>query len=104
MSNNTLPKNAELGEMVALSNKAIKVWCGDRWHLLGGEYLSPTNYNAAVSYLLDAWGQNSSTLTEDLNSILIESEKPKQYIDSFIYHCEYANNLIVEFESYSMSK
>jgi hypothetical protein len=99
MNNNTLPKTAEIGEMIALSNRAIMVWCGDQWHLLGGEYLSLNNYNRAISYLLDAWGQETSILTQDLSSILDESEKPKQYIDAFIYHCEYANNLISKFIS-----
>lgn len=103
MSNNTLPKNAELGEMVALTNKAMMVWCGDQWHLLGGEYLSLNNYNRAVSYLIDAWGQETSVLTMDLESVLIEEEKPKQFIEAFIYHCSYANDLIVKFNESSIS-
>lgn len=95
MSNNRFPQDPALGDMVALSNRVIMVWVGTRWYLVGGERLPLVDYQSAVNYLLDAWGESESTLRSDLDG-LIAADRDSYYKDVFITRAIDANQLILE--------
>lgn len=92
---NKLPENPELGDMIALSNRVLQVWVGNQWYLLGGEKLSLVNYNRAIDYLLTGWGETTSTLEHDLDSI-ITGERVSYYKDVFITRCRDANLKVID--------
>jgi hypothetical protein len=93
---NQLPSDPYLGEMVAYSNRVIMVWVGTQWYMLGGEHLSLEGYTRAVNYLIDAWGEGSSTIEHDLDSILT-FERDSYFKEVLIQRSKDANDKIISY-------